>query len=102
MVAAPEDYIWSSAQRWRTASNPYPWLDDIPFPQEFGLDALAQKENYLRFVRETVPDGEWELIRGSVKRSQLTGDDRFVTEVEQILGKRIEHRKQGRLSGGGK
>jgi putative transposase len=96
MVAAPEDYVWSSGQRWNKGTNAYPWLDDIPFPPEFGLDADSRSQAYRRFIRGAIPDGEWELIRESVGRGQLTGDNRFVDEVQQILGKRIEHRRQGR------
>lgn len=96
MVAEPEDYIWSSARRWSVGANPYPWVDEASFPAEFGSGAESVGEAYRRFIREAIPDGEWSLIRDSVNRGQLTGDHRFIDEVQQILGRRIEHRKQGR------
>jgi len=96
MVASPEDYFWSSSQRWFARSNPYPWLDPIPFPEEFGTDWTRQSEQYKCFLHEAIPEGEWELIRDSVTRCQLTGDSRFVDEVEKILGRRLEHRRPGR------
>ncbi len=102
MVAEPEDYVWSSARRWSPGTNPYPWLDDVPFPPAFGLNADFQAKAYRRFIREAIPDGEWALIRDSVSRGQLTGDHRFVDEVQQIVGRRIEHRRQGRPGRGEK
>lgn len=102
MVATPRDYFWSSAQRWFAESNPYPWLDPIPFPEGLGSDLAKQTEQYKCFLREAIPEGEWEMIRNSVARCQLTGDFRFVDEVEQILGRRVEHRGPGRPADGRK
>jgi putative transposase len=51
---------------------------------------------YRDFVTDAIPHGEWDLIRESIQRGQLTGSQRFVDQVEAIIGRRIEHRKQGR------
>jgi putative transposase len=48
------------------------------------------------FVRGTVAVGEWKFIREALQRGQLTGTKRFADEVETIIGRRIENRKQGR------
>ena len=42
------------------------------------------------------PESEWNLIRESVQRGQLTGSECFIDKVEEILGKRIESRSRGR------
>ncbi len=47
-------------------------------------------------VQNSISDGEWALIREALQRGQLTGTQRFVGEVEAIIGRRIENRKQGR------
>jgi len=47
-------------------------------------------------VKGTVPEGEWELIRQSLQRGQLTGSSRFVEEIENKIEKRVEFRGQGR------
>jgi putative transposase len=52
----------------------------------------------MAFVREAVPEAETRVIREALQRGQLTGNARFVDEVEQILGRRIEFRRQGRPS----
>jgi putative transposase len=95
MVVAPEQYPWSSFQRWGE-HNPYMWLD--PLPCAIGGDELSARR-YRDFMREAIPGGEWDLIRESVQRGQLTGNARFVDEVERIIGKRIEQRRPGRPTG---
>ena len=51
---------------------------------------------YSEFLRTAIPEGEWSLIREAVQRGQLTGTNRFVAQVETILGKRIENRSRDR------
>jgi putative transposase len=41
-------------------------------------------------------EGEWELIRQSLQRGQLTGGKRFVDEIEAKIERRVEFRGQGR------
>jgi putative transposase len=47
-------------------------------------------------VQSEIPAGEWELTREALQRGQLTGTERFSDEIEAIIGRRIENRKQGR------
>ena len=42
-----------------------------------------------------IPEGEWELIRQSLERGQLTGGKRFVDEIEEKIERRVEFRGQG-------
>ncbi|MEE1926461.1 transposase [Pseudomonas sp. 148P] len=96
MVLQPEDYPWSS-YRARINSRPdSDWLDIAPC---FELMAETPEEmvgRYISFVRQTTSLGELDLIRIALQRGQLTGDARFVDEVEKICGLRIEWRGQGR------
>jgi hypothetical protein len=48
------------------------------------------------FVRQATPVDELQLIRDSLQHGQLTGTNRFIDEVEGIVGLRIEQRGQGR------
>jgi len=57
---------------------------------------VDRRKRYSQFMREAVPDNEWDHIRQAVQRGQLTGNNKFVDEVEQVLGKRVEFRVQGR------
>lgn len=97
MVARPEDYPWSSC-RSRLGDSECWWVDDDPCYQALGTSIQQRRDRYCQFLRAAIPDGEWQLIRDAVQRGQLTGDDRFVGQVEEILNKRIEHRGPGRPS----
>jgi len=57
---------------------------------------MERRDRYRDFVRAAVPNGEVAVIRDALQRGQLTGSGRFVDEVEAVIGRRIEHRKQGR------
>ena len=55
-----------------------------------------RREKYADWVRATVGESEWNLIRQAIQRGQLTGSDRFVNEIEERIKKRIEIRGAGR------
>jgi putative transposase len=40
-------------------------------------------ESYAAWIKETIAAGEWELIRKSLQRGQLTGSPRFLDEIEE-------------------
>ena len=96
MVGDPAEYPWSSYHRHAGNSGQFPWVDIDPCYE--GLDAKEELRSakYRNFVTSIIPPGEWNLIRESIQRGQLTGSQRFVDQVEAIIGRRIEHRKQGR------
>ena len=95
MVAAPEDYPWSSC-RTRTGIERRGWLDEDPCYTAFGTNAADRASRYREWLRAAIPPGEWDLIRQAVHRCQLTGGNRFTDEVEQRIGLRIELRGPGR------
>jgi putative transposase len=96
MVSLPQDYRWSSFSHRVGENFEYPWLDIDPCFQALGTTDRKRKDRYREFVFSRRPTGEWNLIRDAVQRGQLTGNNRFVDEVEAIIGRRIEHRRQGR------
>ncbi|MCJ8169303.1 hypothetical protein [Atopomonas sediminilitoris] len=55
-----------------------------------------RRERYEGFVKQAVKSEEVSLIREALQRGQLTGSAKFIDEVEQITGIRIEQRGQGR------
>ena len=95
MVASPEEYLWSS-YRHRLGIAHDKWLDLDPCYLALGTNTEERRLRYSEFLRTAIPEGEWRLIREAVQRGQLTGTDRFVAQVETILGKRIENRCRGR------
>ena len=96
MVGDPAEYPWSSYQRHARKSGQFPWLDIDPCYEGLGTTGARRAVKYRDFVTRAIPPGEWALIREAIQRGQLTGSQRFVDQVEAIIGRRIEHRKQGR------
>lgn len=95
IVAEPSDYPWSSyAGRIRTGV--YEWLDGLPSVHTGSTDHTEHTSRYESYIKSSIPDGEWEFIQTAVNRNQLTGGNRFVEEVDRIVGRRIEYRGQGR------
>jgi putative transposase len=99
MVSAPRDYLWSSYKA-KVGLSDTGWLDMDPCYLSLADAQPERCERYRKFVDSGVPDGEWELIREAVGRGQLTGNSRFVDQVEGIIGRRIEHRRPGNQRGG--
>ena len=93
----PADYPWSSyAQKvgLLDESETDQWLD--PDPVTWHVEKRRRQRSYAEFVAAEVPDGEIDVIRKAVRRNQLTGNRRFVDEIEHRTGLRIEARGQGR------
>jgi putative transposase len=95
IVGAPEGYRWSSYGV-KIGKHKEEWLDFDPCYMGLAGTDKKRAEKYQEWVEGTIPDGEWELIRQSVQRGQLTGSKKFVDEIEQKIEKRVEFRGQGR------
>ena len=54
-------------------------------------------KEYGRWLRKTVPEEEWKLIREATQRGQLTAGKKFAREISEKLGRRIELRGLRRL-----
>lgn len=96
MVGDPAEYPWSSYHCHAVNSGQYPWVDIDSCYEGFGATKELRSEKYRDFVISAIPHGEWDFLRESIQRGQLTGNQRFVDQVESVIGRRIEHRKQGR------
>ncbi len=91
----PEDYRWSSyAQRVGICDDA--WIDEDPVTKLLGNTTSARRKAYSQFVGEPVPEAETRLIRKAAARNQLTGNGRFVAEIERRTGIRVETRGRGR------
>lgn len=96
MIDDPAAYQWSSYQRHAGMMNQFDWLDVDPCYEALGISDDQRATRYREFVRTAIPEGEWDLLREALQRGQLTGTERFVGEVDKIIGRRIEHRTRGR------
>jgi putative transposase len=95
IVSDPIDYRWSS-YRSKTGKQTEGWLDFDPCYMGLAGNQKKRAERYMEWVNETILEGEWDLIRQSLQRGQLTGSAQFVEEIEKKIKKRIEFRGQGR------
>lgn len=74
------------------------WIDSDPCYEALAESEDERHDRYRAFLGQLGSDEENQLIRDALQRGQLTGNSRFVDEVERISGVRIERRGQGRPS----
>jgi putative transposase len=94
MVSHPSEYRWSSY--WEKTSERSEIIDPDPAFLALSADESQRKREYKKWVLSSIPDGEWEFIRGAIKRGHLTGTHTLEEEVEERLGIRLEMRRPGR------
>ncbi len=95
IVADPGDYRWSS-YRHKISGERNGWLDFDPCYRGLAGNQKKRAAKYRDWVRGPISEGEWELIRQSLQRGQLTGSAQFVDEIERKIKKRVEMRGPGR------
>jgi len=95
IVADPSEYRWSSYGV-KIGTRSEDWLDADPYYLGLSDDHEERAERYKSWVNNSIPEGEWKLIRQSLQRGQLTGSTRFVDEIEHKINRRVEYRGQGR------
>jgi len=100
-VAAANEYRWSSYQE-RVGEVRGDLLDQDPCYLGLGRDAQERSERYRLFVEVGESKSDLNLIREALQRGQLTGSQKFVSQIEEKLGVRIEQRKRGRPKGHGR
>ena len=91
----PAAYPWSSC-RSKVTDKTFTWLDADSLYLELGSTEEERRQNYQRFLRQSISDEEKEVIVGAARRGQLTGGSSFVDEIESRLNRRIELRGRGR------
>ena len=95
MVEDPARYLWSSCAV-KAGFNELPWLDLDPFYLSLGNTPAERAEQYVCWLRESIPEEELRLIRGSVQRGQPTGNKKFAQDISKKIGRRVELRGPGR------
>lgn len=95
MVHAPEEYEWSSYQE-KIGLRKNKLIDPDPFYRRLGETSQIRQRRYRDFVQQSEDEREIEQIRQALQRGQLTGTQKFIDQVEQKIGLRVEWRKQGR------
>jgi putative transposase len=95
MVAAPEDYAWSSFTcNGLGTSNPL--IQPHASYLSLGLDPASRCSAYRAFVTQAIPAKELENIRLHLQRQHAYGSTRFRAAIEAQLGRRAGPTKIGR------
>jgi REP-associated tyrosine transposase len=95
IAANIDDYPWSSFRE-RAVVGPSSMLDFDYSYQALGKDHGSRVESYRNYLAQVVSPDEIRLIRLGLQRNQLTGNNRFVDEIEKRTGLRVELRGRGR------
>ena len=95
MVAVLKDYPWSSYPE-RIGVKERELLDLDSCYQSLGHTDKSRRAHYLDYLGESTDSEEINLIREGLQRNQLTGNHRFVDEIESRIGIRVEKRGRGR------
>lgn len=95
MVVGPRQYRWSS-YRERIGLVVSGLLDLDAVYLGLANDTIRRAENYQAYLKQGASDKEIELLRCAWTRNQLTGNNRFIDEIESRTGRRIEYRTRGR------
>ena len=95
MVVGPRQYHWSS-YRERIGLVNRGLLDFDACYLGLSDDENRRIECYQAYLKQGASDKEIELLRGAWSRNQLTGNDRFIDEIERRTGRRVEYRCRGR------
>ncbi|MCK4704282.1 MAG: transposase [Gammaproteobacteria bacterium] len=94
MVSGPRQYKWSS-YRERLGLSASNMLDFDSSYLNLAEDEETRVERYTRYLKQGASDKELALLRSACSRNQLTGNERFVDEIELRIGYRIAHRGRG-------
>ncbi len=94
MVTAAGDYAWSSYRQ--RMGEEERWIDFDSAYLDLADNETDRRRQYAVYMDQNEPEKELSLMREALQRGQLTGNQRFVDEVEQIVGCRIERRRPGR------
>lgn len=95
LVRSAEDYPWSSI-RFRISGKTDTLLDLDFCYKSLGRDHSSRTEAYRKYLAQATDNDEIREIRSAISRNQPTGNLRFIDEIEQRIGVRIEKRGRGR------
>jgi len=95
MVSHPGDYRWSS-YRFRALGEADGVLDEDPWYAGLGSSVQQRQRVYREWVAASIRDREWDQIREATQKGRIIGRERFQTEVEVMLGRRVMGKLRGR------
>jgi putative transposase len=97
IVKKPEEYDYSS-YKGKIGLKTIRWLDFDPLYADLGKTVEDRQRKYQDWIQESIPKGEWEMIRRSIQKNWTYGDEKFKEKIEGMLGRKFEIKKAGRRS----
>ena len=98
MVAAPEDFRWSSVHMHLGKAHD-PLLTLHPLYLALGVQPVQRQTAYARWLRAGVGDEELMVLRQYIAQERALGDPRFQAMVEKALNRPASCRARGRPRG---
>lgn len=98
MIEDAGEYEWSS-YRQHVGLETQCWIDFDPAYMGLADDKEERMQRYMDYINQPGSEKENQLIQKALQRGQLTGTSRFIDEVEQRIGVRVEHCEPGRPKG---
>lgn len=95
MVRHPQASPWSSYTD-RISGAGSGLLDEHECYRRLGRSSVERTSEYVAFLSENIPTKESKFISDAVTRNQLTGNERFVDEIEHRIELRVLNRGRGR------
>ncbi len=95
LVVSPAEYRWSSYAQ-KIGDSELLTIDYDPSYLGLSVDPKKRGALYAEWVSDNIPDGEWDQISLALQRGQLTGNQKFIDEIEKRTARRIEFRGPGR------
>lgn len=95
MVQTPAEYRWSS-YRFNTSNQDDALLTPHSLYLSLGQDDVERQRAYRELFRVALASDQIHAIRSTVQTGTPLGNDRFKSEVEGVLGRRVGQAKRGR------
>lgn len=95
MVAAAEDYRWSSCAS-NALGEPDPLLKPHDVLEQLAPDPIARRAAYRRFLHEAIPDEEIAAIRLHANQQRALGSEEFRARMEAVLQRPVGIGRAGR------
>ncbi len=97
MVETPSEYPWSSyrGNAWGDGAG---WLKPTEEYRRLGRTDEARRAAYRELFRAALGPQEVHEIRQCAQTGTPLGDDRFIREIECMLGRRVGQNRRGRPS----
>lgn len=96
LVKDPKDYSWSSYRFKIGQKENGIWLEPDSVYLGLGKDDRDRQQNYQKWIKESIPPEEWDLIRKAVNKSGFFGNTQFKEKLEKLLGRKLDVRGRGR------